>query len=700
MESRNGQDRTDISKIFGSKVFNDQVMSSRLPSHIYKSLKDTSKLGKPLDKSVAMVVATAMKDWAIENGATHYTHWFQPMNNLAAGKHDSFLSLADDGRAFIEFSPKALVKGEPDASSFPSGGLRATFEARGYTTWDPTSPAFVKDGTLYIPTAFCSYTGEALDAKTPLLRSMAALNEQGLRILRHLGNQDASLVTATVGAEQEYFLIDRDKYEKRLDLKLCGRTLMGARPPKGQELDDHYCGRIRLRVAEFMRELDETLWSYGIAAKTKHNEVAPAQHELAPVFETVNIACDHNLLTMEIMREVAKKQGLACLLHEKPFYGINGSGKHDNFSITTNTGINFLRPGKNPQENMLFLLTVCAVLQAADDYADLIRLAAATPGNDQRLGGFEAPPSIISVFLGEQLTQLLADVAHGDNPGRRPAQLIETGVTTLPNPAKDDSDRNRTSPFAFTGNKFEFRMLGSSQSIAFCNVVLNTAVAESFRIFADRLDQAADKAQELRAIIVDTLQNHGRIIFNGNNYSQEWVEEAKRRGLPVINRSVDSYEAMTAPKNLELFRQHKVLTDIECVSRKEVFLENYVKVRAIEAETMIHMVRRQVLPAVTAYAGELAGSYSGLTAAGLPNNRIEALLTQLSELISSISDTVSLLEQREADITGSLPRKVDIITDKVAPVMEKLRADCDQAEMLVPFDHWPMPTYIDLLHRI
>lgn len=582
----------DLNKLFGSRVFGDAAMREYLSREVYEGLKHTQNSGQPLDPAMAKAVASGMMNWALSLGATHYTHWFQPLSNISAGKHDAFIEPTGNGEIVLDFSPKALVRGEPDASSFPSGGLRATFEARGYTAWDPTSPAFVKDGTLYIPTAFCAYTGEALDQKTPLLRSMEALNHAAVRLLRLLGNTTSKCVIPTVGAEQEYFLIDRGLYEQRLDLKICGRTLLGAKPPKGQELDDHYCGRIRLRVAEFMNKLDEELWALGVPSKTKHNEVAPTQHEMAPVYDQANVACDHNQLTMETMRSVAKKLGLACLLHEKPFNGINGSGKHNNYSLATDDGINLLSPSKDPIKNRQFLLLLAAFLQAVDEHADLLRASAASAGNDHRLGGFEAPPAIISIFLGESLTQSLLDAAEGAVLGKAQRELLRTGVSALPELVKDDSDRNRTSPFAFTGNKFEFRMVGSAQSIALTNVVLNTALADVFTQFANRLEQSEDRDSEIGSIIADTVSRHGRIIFNGNNYAEAWVEEAKRRGLPILETAVEAFDRLILPENIALFERYGVFTPAECQSRHEILLENYGKIISIEAATMIEMVRQ------------------------------------------------------------------------------------------------------------
>ena len=626
----------DLTKLFGCRVFGDAAMREHLSREVYESLRRTREAGLPLDPSIAQAVAEGMKDWAIAQGATHYTHWFQPLTNITAGKHDAFIEPDGEGGMMLEFSSKALIKGEPDASSFPSGGLRATFEARGYTTWDPTSPAFVKDGTLYIPTAFCSYGGEALDQKTPLLRSMQAVGSEGVRLLHLLGEESVSYVIPTVGAEQEYFLIDRALYEQRLDLKICGRTLIGAKPPKGQELDDHYCGRIRLRVSDFMHALDEELWSLGVPAKTKHNEAAPAQHELAPVYDQANIACDHNQLTMEMMRVVAKKKNLACLLHEKPFAGINGSGKHNNYSLVTDAGKNLLSPSGDPVRNRRFLLLAAAFVQVVDEYGDLLRASAACAGNDQRLGGCEAPPPVISVFLGEALTRTLFSFADGGGCPEEHRQLLKTGVDALPELVKDDSDRNRTSPFAFTGNKFEFRMPGASQSIALTNVVLNTALADVFSGFSDRLERAADRDAEICALISEVMQKHGRIIYNGNNYSEAWVQEARRRGLPIIPSTVEAFDCLVAPKNIALFARHGVFTEAECISRHEILLENYVKVVGIEAATLIEMVRRQVYPAVVRYTGEIAETVNRMRTAGAAAVSTVRLLDTLTALVDQI----------------------------------------------------------------
>ena len=692
----------DLTKLFGSKVFGDAAMREHLSKEVYESLRATRQVGVTLNPQIAEAVAEGMKDWAVSQGATHYTHWFQPLTNITAGKHESFLEPVGDGDVILEFSPKALIQGEPDASSFPSGGLRATFEARGYTTWDPTSPAFIKDGTLCIPTAFCSYNGEALDQKTPLLRSMQAINRESLRLLRLLGNDRVQCVTPTVGAEQEYFLVDRALYEQRLDLKICGRTLLGAKPPKGQELDDHYCGRIRLRVADFMRALDEELWSMGVPAKTKHNETAPAQHELASVYDQANIACDHNQLTMELMRVTAKRKGLACLLAEKPFAGINGSGKHNNYSLCTDDGRNLLSPVGDPDGDLQFLLILAAFIQAVDDYGDLLRVSAASAGNDHRLGGKEAPPAIISMFLGEKLTETLLAVGNGGAGGGRQHQRLSTGVDTLPELVKDDSDRNRTSPFAFTGSKFEFRMLGSSQSIALTNVVLNTALADVFRQFSDRLEAASDRQAELRAIISDVMTAHGRIIYNGNNYSEAWVQEARRRGLPILNNSVDAYESLVAPKNVALFARHGVFTASECAARRDISLEVYSKVVGIEAATMIEMVRRQVYPAVLRYTGEIAGAVERMRTAGAPAQSAAGMLETLSALVDQISGELEALRDAYARSQSleDLREHAAFMRDRVRGCMDSLRTACDAAETIMDREHWPLPTYTDLLFRV
>ncbi len=691
----------DFSK-FGRNVFHDAVMREKLSRSTYQSLRRSIDEGAPLEPDVAEVVASAMKDWAVEQGASHFTHWFQPMTTFTAGKHDSFLAPTKDGRGILEFSGKELIVGEPDASSFPNGGLRSTFEARGYTSWDCTSPAFVREGTLYIPTAFYSYTGEALDTKTPLLRSNQAVNREALRVLRAFGNKTATRVNPTVGAEQEYFLIDREKYEQRLDLKLCGRTLFGTNPPKGQEMEDHYCGRIRLRVRQFMRDLDDALWELGVPAKTEHNEVAPAQHELAPVFEAVNVACDHNQLMMEVMREVAKKNGLACLLHEKPFQGVNGSGKHNNWSLSTNDGQNLLDPGKTPYENLQFLVFLSAVITGVDNYADLLRMSAATAGNDFRLGGHEAPPGIISIFLGDQLWSILEHIAHGDTLSETPSCVLETGVATLPRLPKDGSDRNRTSPFAFTGNKFEFRMVGSSAPVAMSSYVLNTIVADALREFADRLEECSDFDAEIQRIVKDTVEKHGRIVFNGNNYTDEWVAEATRRGLPNLNNTVDAIGAMVAEKNLALMERHGVMSRAECQSRYEIMLENYCKIVNIEGAAMAEMARRQILPAAVGFAGKTAEAYTHLSQVGIQNASVLSLAKQLSGLITEVTASTGKLEVALArcEEIVDLSENARMHRDEVRVVMSELRQEVDQMERLVSAEDWPIPTYTDLLYRV
>ncbi len=687
---------------FGCMVFDDREMKRRLPEEVYASLKESIDQGSSLHPEIADTVAEAMKEWALEKGATHYTHWFQPMTNITAGKHDSFINPQRDGGVLLAFSGKELIKGEPDASSFPSGGLRNTFEARGYTTWDCTSPAFVRDGSLYIPTAFCSYTGEALDTKTPLLRSMAAINQQALRLIRLFGNTSSQRVNATVGAEQEYFLVDREMYEKRLDLKICGRTLFGARPPKGQELEDHYCGRIRLRVSDFMHQLDEELWKLGVPAKTKHNEAAPAQHELAPIFDTVNVASDHNQLTMELLRVVAKRCGLACLLHEKPFANVNGSGKHNNWSLSTDDGINLLEPGKSPYENMQFLIVLCAVISAVDRHAGLLRMSAAVPGNEHRLGGFEAPPTVISIFLGQQLTELLQRIAEGGDPVQSDSGELFKDVATLPTLKQDDSDRNRTSPFAFTGNKFEFRSVGSSASIAQANYVLNTIVAESLDWICTRLENARDFDGEVRAVIGDTIRKHERVIFNGNNYSSDWAAEARQRGLPDLDNTIDAAGALLEPDSMDVLELYGVLSRVECQSRYEIKLENYTKIIAIEANTMLEMVKRQILPAVIGYTGQCAEAHNNLIRSGIENKSLKTLLLRLSRSITDISEAALGLEtmMKHTHTIGDRKNLAVYCRDRICRQMEQLRSAVDTAETMVAAESWPMPNYTDLLHRV
>jgi len=691
-----------IPEIFGCKVFNDKVMRQRLPEAVYSSLENTRKLGLSLDPNLAQSIASAMKDWAIEMGATHYTHWFQPMTNVTAGKHDAFAAPAEDGTAIMSFSGKSLVRGEPDASSFPSGGLRATFEARGYTAWDPTSPAFVRDGTLYIPTAFCSYTGEALDAKTPLLRSMQAVSEQAVKILRLFGNENVKRVTPMAGLEQEYFLIDRALYEKRLDLKICGRTLFGAKPPKGQELDDHYCGRIRLRVSEFMKDLDNKLWELGVFCQTKHNEAAPAQHEFAPVFSSANIAGDHNQLTMEVMRIVAKQHGLACLLHEKPFEYVNGSGKHDNWSLNCDDGHNLFSPSSNPATNYQFLVFLCAVITAIHEYADLLRASAACPGNDLRLGGYEAPPSIISINLGNSLYEVLKDIAEGHNSSVHGKDYLKTGVDILPSLPKDDSDRNRTSPLAFTGNRFEFRMLGSSQSSAFSNVVLNAAVTQALKEFEPILSSAEDIPTAVHAIVEKTMREHSAVIFNGNNYSEEWVKEAEKRGLPNISGSVDAFDSLVQEKNIKLFKENNIFTEMECRARHEILLENYVKVVSIEASTMIEMLKRQILPAIIKFSGELSNSYNSMKLCECENAEIKSLVTELSNCITFLYNAAATLTDMSATLStfDNTHEAALYAQNELRPFMNDIRIIADKAETLTDNTSWPFPTYADLLFRV
>ena len=693
----------NIEEIFGVRVFDDAAMKKRLPKKAYESLSRTRRLGEALDPEIADVVACAMKDWAIEQGATHYSHWFQPMNNFTAGKHDAFLSTTGkDGSISLDFSSKALIQGEADSSSFPSGGLRATFEARGYTTWDPTSPAFVRDGTLFIPTAFCSYNGEALDAKTPLLRSMQAVSKQGVRLLRALGNETVSRIIPMVGAEQEYFLVDYKLYDQRLDLKICGRTLFGAKPSKGQELDDHYCGRIRIRVGEFMQDLDKNLWEMGVASKTKHNEAAPAQHELAPEYSTANIACDHNQLIMETMRTISKKHGLACLLHEKPFANVNGSGKHNNFSLCTDTGENLLSPGKNPESNLQFLLMLCAFIRAVDLYADLLRMSAACAGNDQRLGGCEAPPPIISIFLGNHLTGILNHIAEGGSPNKVAREQMDIGVEAIPSVTKDETDRNRTSPFAFTGNKFEFRMLGSSFSIADANTVLNTAVADALRDYADELELADDFTLRLGKLIRREFRAHKRILFNGNNYASEWVEEAEKRGLCNSSSSVDAIGHLTDARNVELFTRHGVFTGEELASRREIMFENYAKIVHIEALTMLDMVRREILPAVVAYADRLMETALRKREIGIKGNFETKLAEKLSALTDAIAEAADRLEEAStrAQACCGNEEKARCHREAVIPAMQTLCAACDETELLVARDAWPYPSYGEMLYSV
>ena len=694
----------NITEVFGSMVFGDAVMKERLPKEAYKALKKAIANGTHLELDVANVVANAMKDWAIEKGATHFTHWFQPMTGITAEKHDSFIMPDGTGKAIAEFSGKALVKGEPDASSFPSGGLRSTFEARGYTAWDPTSYAFIKDNTLCIPTAFCSYSGEALDKKTPLLRSMQALNHQALRVLHLFGFNDVKRVLAMVGPEQEYFLIDREMYLKRPDLMHCGRTLIGARPPKGQELEDHYFRPIKHRVSKFMRELDEELWKLGVYAKTEHNEVAPAQHELAPIYGEANVATDHNQLTMELMKSIAGKHGLTCLLHEKPFAGINGSGKHINWSIATDTGINLLEPGDTPWENALFLLFLVAVIKAVDDYQDLLRVSVASAGNDHRLGANEAPPAIVSIFLGDELTGILDALENDTLYAGKGKTLMEIGVTVLPHFPKDTTDRNRTSPFAFTGNKFEFRMLGSGFSIAGPNIVLNTIVAEILRQFADELENSSDFQADLSKLIKRTIKNHKRIIFNGNGYDNAWVKEAEKRGLSNLKNTPDALPAFIHPKSMELFTRHRVFTEHEIHSRYEILLENYSKTINIEALTMIDMVNKMVVPAVFDYQNELAelvlrkrSVSAEITTA--PEEKLLARLAKLSDCLVKRLDYLTGQTIAVREIKDNL-ELAKAYRERVCSAMSELRLIVDELETIVSSKHWRIPTYAEILNSV
>ena len=695
----------NVSDYFASMVFDDRVMKAKLSSKVYQSLKKTIDEGAKLDLSVANAVADAMKEWAVEKGATHYTHWFQPLTGITAEKHDSFISPSPDGRVIMDFSGKELIKGEPDASSFPSGGLRATFEARGYTAWDPTSYAFIKGKTLCIPTAFCSYGGEALDKKTPLLRSMEALNRQALRILKLFGNDTVKYVHTSVGPEQEYFLVDKDVYNKRKDLIYTGRTLFGAKAPKGQEMDDHYFGVIKPRVEAYMNELNEELWKLGILAKTQHNEVAPAQHELAPIYTTTNIATDHNQLTMEIMQKVAARHGLVCLLHEKPFAGVNGSGKHNNWSICTDTGVNLLTPGETPYENAQFLLFLCAVIKAVDDYQDLLRISVATAGNDHRLGANEAPPAVVSIFLGDELNDIL-EAINNDTPynGAEKTQM-KLGVDVLPKFTKDTTDRNRTSPFAFTGNKFEFRMLGSSNSIACANIMLNSAVAESLRIYADRLEKAEDFETALHEMIKKTISDHKRIIFNGNGYDDEWIKEAtEKRGLLNYRTTPDCMPHLLDQKNVDMFTYHKVFSKSELESRCEIMLENYCKTVVIEANTMSSIAKREILPAVEEYSAVIASTAAAKAALGsdIPCSYEKEVVKKLSVLTGQIFRAINALDAAIAALKDAenIEEESYMIRDTVLTSMSELRAVCDEAETLTPEKYWPFPTYGELLFGV
>ena len=694
----------NVPEIFGNMVFNDQMMRERLPEDVYKSLTRTIARGKVIDPSIADCVANAMKEWAIEKGATHYTHWFQPLTGFTAEKHDAFIAPAGNCKVIMEFSGKELIKGEPDASSFPSGGLRATFEARGYTAWDPASYAFVKDGSLYIPTAFCSYTGEALDSKTPLLRSMDVVSEQALRILRLFGDTTAKRVCSTVGAEQEYFLIDKCDYEKRKDLVYTGRTLFGSNAPKGQEMEDHYFGVLKSRVSAYMHDLDKELWELGINAKTKHNETAPAQHELAPLYATTNLAVDQNVLIMERMKKVAERHGLVCLLHEKPFAGVNGSGKHNNWSLSTDTGKNLINPGETPAENAQFMLVLAAMVRVVDDYSDLLRLSIASAGNDHRLGANEAPPAIVSMFIGEELEAIVESIVDGTAYINADRGVMDLGVPSIPRFGKDTTDRNRTSPFAFTGNKFEFRMLGSSQNIAFPNVVLNTAVADVFREFADRLENSDDFDATVKTLIKDTLTAHKRVLFNGNGYSGEWEEEAERRGLPNMKRSVEAFACFGDEKNVRLFEKNGVMSRAEIQSRQEILYENYAKTINIESRTMIMMVKRDFIPAVEKYTGRLAKDI---------RNKAETGFAEFAQLETKLLKDLSTLNLEAFKLTFELEsetnyaRKLECVREraeyfcgKVLPIMEELRKRVDSMEKITASEYWPVPTYGDMTYYV
>ena len=694
-----------VSDYFGCLVFDDRVMKAKLPSKVYASLKKTIDEGASLNNEVANAVADAMKDWAVEHGATHFTHWFQPLTGITAEKHDSFITPSPDGGVIMEFSGKELIKGEPDASSFPSGGLRATFEARGYTAWDPTSFAFIKDKTLCIPTAFCSYAGDALDQKTPLLRSMQALNKQALRILRLFGNTEVKCVRTSVGPEQEYFLVDKEMFEKRKDLLFCGRTLFGSKAPKGQEMDDHYFGVIKPRVAAFMADLNEELWKLGVLAKTEHNEVAPAQHELAPIYTTTNIATDHNQITMEVMQKVASKHGLVCLLHEKPFDGVNGSGKHNNWSMATDTGVNLLTPGDTPYENAQFLLLLCAVIKAVDDYQDLLRISVATAGNDHRLGANEAPPAVVSIFLGDELTAVL-DAIENDTPYNGAEKTVmRLGVHTLPKFIRDTTDRNRTSPFAFTGNKFEFRMLGSANSIATTNIMLNGAVAESLKVYADRLEAADDFETALHDMIKKTIKDHKRIIFNGNGYDDAWIKEATEgRGLLNLRTTPDAYPALLEKKNTDMLISHRIFSMAEIKARYETGLENYAKTVNIEGLTMVDMAVKEIIPAIEAYVKDLSESLA-IKMAAVPTASCKyetGLIEKLSSLVDSASDAAAKLTEalEKYQTIGDVTDAACFIRDDILEKMAELRSYCDKAETLTAKKYWPFPTYGDLMFGV
>lgn len=696
----------DIPALYGSLVFNDKVMRNKLPKDVYKALRKTIENGTHLELDVANSVAVAMKEWAVENGATHFTHWFQPMTGFTAEKHDSFITPVGDGEVIMDFSGKELIKGEPDASSFPSGGLRATFEARGYTAWDPTSPAFIKDGTLCIPTAFCSYGGEALDKKTPLLRSMEALNKEAVKILHLLGNKEAKSVSTTIGPEQEYFLVDKALYKQRRDLVFCGRTLMGASAPRGQELEDHYFGTLKPRIAAYMHDLDEELWKLGIPAKTKHNEVAPAQHELAPIFSTANVAVDYNQLTMEIMKKVAEKHDLVCLLHEKPFEGINGSGKHNNWSMTTNMGDNLLDPGKTPAQNIQFLVFLMAVIKAVDEYADLMRVSAASAGNDHRLGGNGAPPAIVSIFLGDELTAVLKSIEEDTYFGKQQRVQLETGAHVLPHFVKDNTDRNRTSPFAFTGNKFEFRMLGSSASVATPNIVLNTAVAEALSQFYEELKDTTPEDMEhaVHELIKRAIKKHKKVIFNGNGYTEEWVKEAEERGLYNLVSTPDCLPEFISDKNVELFTKHSIFTKEEIYSRYEILLENYVKTIEIEAKTLKEMAAKDFLPAVSSYAADVAGSAMTMKefAPAVPTGSAQALVSELGTAYEEISGLLDKLDEEIKYVSNieCMQKAAEYCHTTLLASMDEIRALADAAETKIPDEELPYPTYDALLFSI
>ncbi len=694
----------NVPEIFGNMVFNDQVMRERLPKEVYKSLTKTIATGKAIDPTIADCVANAMKDWAIEKGATHYTHWFQPLTGVTAEKHDAFIAPFGSCKVIMEFSGKELIKGESDASSFPTGGIRATFEARGYTAWDPASPAFVKDGSLYIPTAFCAYTGEALDTKTPLLRSMDAINEQALRIVRLFGDTTSKRVCSTVGAEQEYFLIDKEDYRKRKDLIYSGRTLFGAPAPKGQEMEDHYYGTLKTRVSKYMHDLDNALWSLGINSKTKHNEAAPSQHELAPIYATTNLAVDQNLLIMEYMKKIAEEHGLVCLLHEKPFAGVNGSGKHNNWSISLDSGKNLVNPGETPEENLQFLLIFAAIIRAVDEYADLLRMSVASAGNDHRLGANEAPPAIVSMFIGDELMAVVDSIVEGKSRKQSKGKMMDLGVPSLPTFRQDTADRNRTSPFAFTGNKFEFRMLGSSQNIALPNIVLNTAVADVLREFADKLEGSEGFDSDVKKIIKTTFAKHKRVIFNGNGYSAEWEEEAARRGLPNIKKSYDAFGTFTAEKNISLFERNGVMSRTEIESRKEILYENYAKTLNIEALTMVEMAKREYIPSVEKYISALAKTAKNkLSVCKNISCKIEfELVEKLNALNETAFDTAAELSAAisEAIKAGDHKAQAEGFCYKVIPIMEKLRECIDAMEKITAAEYWPVPSYGDLTYYI